>query len=170
MKNKIEAFFIVYKVIKINANGTPMIFKRSSPRDDIKINEKQIEKIMVDRMDLMNFQPGATDAIRWLKQILDTPNVAHAEAKAFAMVFCYLINQKPLTRDYYRRFKSCILWLEENLYQISYVCSKIPIYILCNGLHLTIYPPFAMPPFTSDDIIIIDPKSPEDSFEEKSYS
>ena len=163
MKNQIEMFYVASREIKISSTGTPMIFKRSGPRDDMRVDEKIIEKFMVNRMDAMNFHAPDCQAIRWMRDVMQTNIVTHAEAKCFAMLFCYLLYQKQLTRDYYRRLRSCALWLEENLYQISWVCEKNQISIMCHGKLCPVYPPYKIPSGVPDDIVIIDPNNPKNA-------
>ena len=126
--------------IGCNSKGQPLCSTRATPRRFETENEVDTEKKYIDKMKDLNFNVDQSIANLWLTSIFPESPLKHNTITSVAKVFSLLL-KRIFPREAYRRRKSCIFWLEENIADIMALCSENKISIIYGNNRLSIDPP-----------------------------
>ena len=152
-----------HKRYSCNDKGIPIALGRAPPRHDLEVNEIQQEKIFLQKIAEVGFNPDTCTAGKWLSMILQEPSLRHSTIISFAKFFSILLNLK-FPREVYRRKRCCLFWIEQNLKKIDSLLKVNFIQCVYNQRVFNIAAPSVIVPSTySDDMFmsVSSPDSPE---------
>ena len=125
-----------------NDKGIPVANKRAPPRHDLHVNELEQENLFLRQIDQIGFKPDNCVSIRWLSYVLQESNLKHSTVISFAKLFSILLGI-VFPREVYRRKKSCLFWLEQNIQRIDCFLHANIIQCVYNQKALQITPPYS---------------------------
>ena len=122
MAIKISAYYKNDELFcKCYTNGKPELrstISRINHHDD----EAEFERKFLKEIEDSNFDPDNCPANTWILSIFGIKKVSHSLIASVIKFFSLLL-KIPIQREVYRRKKSCLYWLKNNLDEILYFCS-----------------------------------------------
>ena len=125
-----------------NSGGIELEGKRSSPRNT-GCPEKEVERQLIQKMNESNFKENESDAFKWLQTLFGNEKITKENLRAIAGLAAFLINEH-VPREYYRRRKTNVLWIQERFEKITRAFSDFPTTFTYKGKAIKITPPFSV--------------------------
>ena len=122
MINRICAFRINDEFIKCGRDGRPLKSKRAKARV-MEEGEKEAEKKFLKKSGIEQFDPKNCSAYNFMAKMLSSRCVNWNNARGFAELMSIVLNIE-FTRESYRRFGTCMLWIDTNFDSIMDYISK----------------------------------------------